>query len=522
MIIDDDAVTLTQEEQVDTITEEYVLLPAGQQPTSTTVWSEIQPDYVDNVSGTQYEYWTRQKLTGHDDQANEGFTRYTEPVNNKGLTNSGKTAAMVRQYGDGVLVCRKGKTVGALVNADGSFDVVQISWSGDIPTAGAVLASYGSKLMVMRDDEGVDYLKMEDLRGSTGLTITETIKCESDDFLTPTYKPYSITSVSSSSGTDMTAGTTIIEDDFGNSNFTEGKLYSVVYVSKDKSLKCYTLGSRVGNRKGASSLAVGINAGASGDFSYTFGNTVYARSMNHAFLAGKNLKAGREHQVIFGQNNVLSTDELFIIANDVRADDNSPIYSGNIIGINDKGRIRFRNLPTEHYGSLYTTEDSNLGMCLVLGLYADGGSIINRIRLVENNFLIGSNKYFYEPNDTISLTSNYASFSGHVNSSKSTIRFSIPVPKDLTYCSTFSVTRLKGSLFGNSGYIQYASGTTTNYNTDWLAQCDVEVTKTHERMLTVILTLTGGGNFANVTGATPICFTPSTGSSGGIVISIDG
>lgn len=47
--------------------------------------------------------------------------------------------ALVRQYGQGVLVCRQGNTIGALVNADGSFDIVSVTWDGTTPTAGATV-----------------------------------------------------------------------------------------------------------------------------------------------------------------------------------------------------------------------------------------------------------------------------------------------------------------------------------------------------------------------------------------------
>lgn len=46
-----------------------------------------------------------------------------------------EVATLVRAYGDGVLVCKRGQTIGALINADGSFDVVSLTWSGDVPTA---------------------------------------------------------------------------------------------------------------------------------------------------------------------------------------------------------------------------------------------------------------------------------------------------------------------------------------------------------------------------------------------------
>lgn len=67
--------------------------------------------------------------------------------------------ALVRQYADGVLVCRQGNTIGALVNADGSFDIVSVTWDGDTPTAGAVLTSFGADGSRVGRDDGVHSLQ---------------------------------------------------------------------------------------------------------------------------------------------------------------------------------------------------------------------------------------------------------------------------------------------------------------------------------------------------------------------------
>lgn len=67
--------------------------------------------------------------------------------------------ALVRQYADGVLVCRTGNTIGALVNADGSFDVVSVTWDGDTPTAGTVLTSFGADGSRVGRDDGVHSLQ---------------------------------------------------------------------------------------------------------------------------------------------------------------------------------------------------------------------------------------------------------------------------------------------------------------------------------------------------------------------------
>ena len=55
-------------------------------------------------------------------------------------------SSYMRQYGDGVLVGRPGNGIAALVNSRGSFDVVEVTWNGGIPTAGdalAIMSRYG-------------------------------------------------------------------------------------------------------------------------------------------------------------------------------------------------------------------------------------------------------------------------------------------------------------------------------------------------------------------------------------------
>lgn len=70
-------------------------------------------------------------------------------------------STIIRQYSDGVLVCKTNNTVGALVNANGSFDVVSVTWSGTTPTAGDVLASFDAdeiKLAASTQNATIDML----------------------------------------------------------------------------------------------------------------------------------------------------------------------------------------------------------------------------------------------------------------------------------------------------------------------------------------------------------------------------
>lgn len=41
---------------------------------------------------------------------------------------------LIHDYNGGTLVCKIGNTIGSLSNANGSFDIVQVSWNGSIPT----------------------------------------------------------------------------------------------------------------------------------------------------------------------------------------------------------------------------------------------------------------------------------------------------------------------------------------------------------------------------------------------------
>lgn len=61
------------------------------------------------------------------------------------LTDVEGIETLIRETTDGVLVAKVGQTVGALVNADGSFDVVEITgWNDGVPTLGDTTATFSS------------------------------------------------------------------------------------------------------------------------------------------------------------------------------------------------------------------------------------------------------------------------------------------------------------------------------------------------------------------------------------------
>ena len=68
-----------------------------------------------------------------------------------------KAETLVRAYGDGVLVCKTGNSVGALVNADGSFDVVGVTWVNGVPTAGNAMSSFSGDAIRLGNGEDIPY-----------------------------------------------------------------------------------------------------------------------------------------------------------------------------------------------------------------------------------------------------------------------------------------------------------------------------------------------------------------------------
>ena len=79
-----------------------------------------------------------------------------------------ETQTIVRQYGQGVLVAKTGNKLGALVNADGSFDVVAVTWSGNTPTASTVHSRFGlDSAIIGRQVSGQRSIQIN----SSGLTV---------------------------------------------------------------------------------------------------------------------------------------------------------------------------------------------------------------------------------------------------------------------------------------------------------------------------------------------------------------
>lgn len=154
-------VTLAATVDVDAVTTYYRLQAsssaAPSKPTveNPTGWTTTEPTYAGGSASTLYTCqrtdltdgswaWSDVSVSSSYEAAKAAWNKAQAAAD-----AAAQTAALVRQYGAGVLVCREGNAVGALVNADGSFDVVEVTWSGGVPSAGSAVASFAEDEMTM-------------------------------------------------------------------------------------------------------------------------------------------------------------------------------------------------------------------------------------------------------------------------------------------------------------------------------------------------------------------------------------
>lgn len=110
------------------------------------------------ASKTEFEQ-TSESLTAKISEVQGTANDAQSTANNASTTARGAaaaaatTATMIRAYGDGVIVAKPGQNIGALVNADGSFDVVALKWSlEDEPTPVATLSTFGANSARIGED----------------------------------------------------------------------------------------------------------------------------------------------------------------------------------------------------------------------------------------------------------------------------------------------------------------------------------------------------------------------------------
>lgn len=283
------------------------------------------------------------------EQTTQGFdSRITQNANNiAGEVLARET--LIRQYANGVLVCKVGESVGALVNASGSFDVVAVTWSGNNPTVGGELAKFGQESQIGQESEtflGIDsrsmrltdgassqtYFEAADLRGDDGVaTLTSTYIADGitatqayEIFILPLESIEEVTGVT----LDGTATTRFYVQNLNEvvvENTTKGQTVAITYTTESVLAKAYTLGIRRGGGDvGAMSVAEGIYTMAQGAMAHAEGSWTQANGeASHAggesttangprsFAHGTDVVADYDSQIVVGKYNARGLNSLF-------------------------------------------------------------------------------------------------------------------------------------------------------------------------------------------------------------------
>ena len=281
-------------------------------------WSEAQPTWT---SGTYI--WTRSKVTWSNSSTPTYTTAVLAKALNKANEEAAKANAMVRNYNDGVLVCREGNAVGALVNADGSFDVVSVTWSNGIPSASSAKASFGNTILLGDD-------------GSFGIEISEDLLAfylEGERAFELGYTPHTSESQYDWKTTLQFMQGLIFAQASGNKKWlhsdghpfllkdgTKVKYYDGTQSSL-KEVYSLTLGSRNSGTEAAQTLSVGDhNVLANGN----------------SIAVGEFLQSANGDQAIFGMANVSRGSALLIVGNGEAVE--GQVYSrSNAFYVDDDG-----------------------------------------------------------------------------------------------------------------------------------------------------------------------------------------
>lgn len=183
---------------------------------------------------------------------------------------------MIRAYGSGVLVCKQGNTVGALVNSNGSFDVVKVTWSGTTPTASTVYSSFGSSVIIGESSafhQVIDSNALE-LIGRNGTSF------------------YRLGYADAQSVTvNMTVGTRLSGSTYGGFSFASGQNNTA---------------------SGSTSTAFGARCKATNHYAFAAGEESEATNVS-SFALGSGAYATRPSQVAVGCYNASDKSAVFLV-----------------------------------------------------------------------------------------------------------------------------------------------------------------------------------------------------------------
>lgn len=234
---------------------------------------------------------------------------------------------IIREYNNGVLVGKVGQSIGSLVNANGSFDIVNTTWNDDVPSAGTILAKFGTNSVIGKTGESrlefdyhsiqlmskdnAAYFYVSDLRDTSGwASFTETYLANT--FKTTTvdgtqYYYHDLGMIPEEDSTHITeiyinnveyTGSYLIQENHGSIylpltaiDTTTTDPIKFTYYTSDNKTKAFTFGSRSRNSTiGAGSVAMGYDIKATNTSSAAFGFSTEANGA-YSFASGLWAKA---------------------------------------------------------------------------------------------------------------------------------------------------------------------------------------------------------------------------------------
>lgn len=271
------------------------------------------------------------------------------------MTTAAETAAMVRAYGAGVLVCRQGNTIGALVNADGSFDVVKVTWANKVPTASTVYASYAAATTRIGDptathvDFSIDGLAVF---GKNPVNLQQIIEIGHIGYTGSTVPYFTFGSRASESavgkfslshGSGNTAS--------GDNSFASGN------GAKATGVDSVAFGAGISS--GHKTVAFGSNTEAIGTYSIACGSNTIARAQSslaggtssettgvYSIAFGKGVKSYCYYEAVFGAYNVVSPNSYTNILVVGNGEDAS--HRSNALTLSGTGNLTISGRLTEN------------------------------------------------------------------------------------------------------------------------------------------------------------------------------
>ena len=221
------------------------------------------------------------------------------------ISQAAETATVIRPYSDGVLVCKHGNSVGALVNSAGSFDVVKVRWSGTTPTASTVYASYADTLTTIGEPSGAKIqVSTSDVTmyAKVGTSQMQSLKFGGDPC-------------------EFTIGSRVSGSTIGQYSLTAGRSHTAsasgsAAIGNNNTASAQNAIALNGatTASGASSLACGDHTTASATCASAFGQNTVA-SGNYSSCFGYYTKATGANQLVIGKWNVANTSYAMIVGN---------------------------------------------------------------------------------------------------------------------------------------------------------------------------------------------------------------